>query len=110
MKWVEINQSELTEKAIQTILVEGKRLVLVKFKEQFFVTESKCPHAGADISQGWCNDEGNLVCPFHRNEYQLVNGRGKAGQGDYLKIYPTRFENQKLYVGINNSWWRRLFN
>lgn len=110
MKWVEINQSELTDRTVQSITVEGKRLVLIKFKDQYFVTESKCPHAGADISQGWCSDNGNLVCPFHRYEYQLENGRGKIGQGDYLKIYPTKIENQKLYVGLKENWWRKLFN
>ena len=77
MKWIEIDQNQLKDKAVQTVFVGGKRLVLIKFLNQYFVTESKCPHAGADISQGWCNDEGNLVCPFHRYEYQLENGRGK---------------------------------
>lgn len=109
MIWVEVNQSELIEKTVQAILVGGRRLVLIKFKDQYFVTESKCPHAGADISQGWCNDDGNLVCPFHRYEYQLHNGRGKQGQGDYIKIYPTKIENHKLFVGFTKNWISRIF-
>lgn len=110
MKWVEINQEKLSNKPVQRISVEGKTLVYVKFNEEIFITESKCPHAGADISLGWCNSEGNLVCPFHRNEYQLKNGRGKVGQGDYLKTYPVKQELGKVFVGLKISWWKNLFH
>jgi nitrite reductase/ring-hydroxylating ferredoxin subunit len=110
MRWIEIDQSKLTEKTIQLIRIEDKQLVLIKFKKEVFVTSSKCPHAGADISQGWCTDDGNLVCPFHRYEYQLNNGRGKLGQGDYLKTYPVKVENDKIYVGFKYNWWNKLFH
>ena len=110
MKWIEIDQNQLTDKAVQPVFVGGKKLVFIKFQEHIFITESKCPHAGADISQGWCNANGNLVCPFHRNEYQLENGRGKQGQGDYLKTYPVKLENKKIYVGFKESWWNKLFH
>ena len=110
MRWVEINQDKLTDKTVQKISVEGKILVLIKFKADFFITESKCPHAGADISQGWCNKDGNLVCPFHRHEYQLSNGRGKVGQGDYLKTYPVKQEFGKIFVGFKEGWWEKLFH
>lgn len=109
MRWVEIDQSKLKDITVQQINVEGKQMVLIKFKDEFFATAYKCPHAGADISQGWCNDEGNLVCPFHRYEYHLKNGRGKAGQGDYLKTYSVKLENGKLFIGFKDSWLKKLF-
>lgn len=110
MRWVEIDQSKLKDITVQQINVEGKQMVLIKFKDEFYATASKCPHAGADISQGWCNDEGNLVCPFHRYEYHLKNGRGKVGQGDYLTTYPVKFESGKLFIGLKDSWFKKLFH
>ena len=71
MKWIEIDQNQLKDKAVQPVFVGGKKLVFIKFQERIFITESKCPHAGADISQGWCNANGNSCClskSFYKNK------------------------------------------
>ena len=72
-----------------------------------FALAARCPHAGADISNGWCKD-GKLVCPFHRYSYDIRTGRGSPGQGDYIKKYPTEIRSDGIYVGIN-SIWSKLF-
>ena len=33
MKWIEIDQNQLEDKAVQTVFVGGKKLVFVKFKD-----------------------------------------------------------------------------
>ncbi|MFD2742938.1 MULTISPECIES: Rieske (2Fe-2S) protein [Sphingobacterium] len=87
-----------------SIDIAGKKLCLVYQSGQPHIMSSKCPHAGADLSQGWC-EEGKLICPFHRHAFDIRSGRGNPGQGNYIKTYPTKEENGIWYVGIVKPWW-----
>jgi 3-phenylpropionate/trans-cinnamate dioxygenase ferredoxin subunit len=108
MKWIVIEKHELTDTPIQLITIEGKKICLVKYNNKYFATTSKCPHAGADISQGWC-ENGYLVCPFHRYKYNLETGRGITGQGDYIEKYPVKVNANQLFIGVKQKWWKRVF-
>jgi len=105
MEWFPVAISSLSVADVQLIRVKGKRLVLVKSNDRFFAFTSKCPHAGADLSTGWCN-KGYLVCPVHRYSYNLENGRGATGQGDYLKRYPVKIDNNNILIGFEKPWFK----
>lgn len=103
MEWVSIPISSLSIADVQSITVKGKRVVLVRDKGEFYAFNSKCPHAGADLSTGWCK-EGYLVCPVHRYSYNLKNGRGATGQGDYLPYYPVRVVGDQVLIDFKKPW------
>lgn len=106
MRWIKIQTSEEASSAenfIRLLKVEGKKICLVKTGNEFFATQSRCPHAGADLSQGFCKDK-KLICAFHRYEYDLQTGRGAAGQGDYIDIYPLERREDGLYIGFKDTW------
>lgn len=105
MEWVSIAISSLSIADVQPVVVKGKRLVLVKENNQFYVFKNKCPHAGADLGNAWCK-EGYLVCPIHRYKYSLESGRGAIGQGDYLKNYPTKVVGDHVFIGFKKPWFR----
>ena len=89
MNWIEIMPPDIfiDDNFIRLIRIEGKKICLVKIGDEFFATQSSCPHAGADLSHGFCKDK-KLICTFHRYEYDLKTGFGAVGQGDYINIYP----------------------
>ncbi len=107
MKWIKLFPHGILneEDFIKRIEVSGRRLCAVKTNGKIFVVQNKCPHAGADLSQGWCSN-GNIVCPYHRHEFDLNTGRGKAGQGNYIYTYPTEMKEDGIYVGLKDSWWK----
>ncbi len=107
MKWIKlpIEVTAIKENELIKINAERKQLCLVKYDDEFFATKTKCPHAGADLSQGKCVN-GEIECPFHRYRYDLKTGRGTAGQGDYLQTYPVKSEKGELYVGFEDAWWK----
>ncbi len=109
MKWIALNKQELKDATIQLITVEGLKICLVKYNNEYFATSAKCPHAGADISQGWC-ENGYLICPFHRYKYNLKTGRGFTGQGDYIEKYPIKENNNQLFIGLKQKWWKSIFS
>ena len=105
MNWIKIFSKEIYSSGnfIRLIKVEGKKICLVKVDNEFFATQSTCPHAGADLSQGFCKDK-KLICAFHRYEYDLKTGRGATGQGDYINIYPLEVREDGLYIGFKEKW------
>lgn len=107
MKWIKVFHAEALngEDFIKRIYVGGKSLCAVKTGDKIFVIQNKCPHAGADLSLGWCS-KGNIVCPYHRHEFDLSTGRGKFGQGNYIHTYPTELRDDGIYLGIKDSWWK----
>jgi nitrite reductase/ring-hydroxylating ferredoxin subunit len=108
-KWIKVDVQVPNVDFIKGIQVGQKALCLVRHQGELFATENRCPHAGGILSGGWC-ENGNLVCPVHRYQYSLKNGRGAEGQGDYVYTYPVEERADGLYVQIKESWFTRLFN
>ena len=104
MTWYKVFETEVLKGAdfIKLITVNGKKFCAVKLEDEVVITQAYCPHAGAGLSGGWCK-EGKLICPFHRYEYDLKTGRGAAGQGDYIDIYPTEVRDDGIYVGLKDK-------
>jgi len=108
LRWHKIETEIPEEEFVKQILVDGKKLCLVKHEGEFFVVQNYCPHAGGVLSGGWCKN-GHLVCPIHRYEYDLQTGRGIEGQGDYINKYPVELRADGIYVGFKEGWLKRLF-
>lgn len=112
MKWVKIlsNDQITDEDFIRIIKADGKKVCIIKNNGAFYATQPRCPHAGADLSSGWCKN-GKLICSFHRYQYDLVTGGGGEGQGDYLETYPLDVRDDGVYIGIKERWklLRRIF-
>lgn len=106
MKWIKVFPSDFrsSNDFIRAVEVSGKKLCIVKSADKFYAIHDKCPHAGAELSKGWCN-AGRIVCPYHRHEFDLQTGRGAAGQNNYVNTYPVEQREDGIYVGISKSWW-----
>lgn len=110
MQWHKIPAADIPETdGIRKSRVGGKSLCIIRQGEQVYATGSTCPHAGADLAGGWC-EAGQLVCPYHRHTFDLQTGRGAAGQGNYIRVYPTQQEPDGWYVGLVKKWWRSVWS
>jgi len=83
------------------VKVNGKDICLVGYEGSIYAVGASCPHAGADLSDGWCR-EGKLICPFHRYSYNIKTGKGSPGQNDYIDSYPVKVRDDGIYVGMNS--------
>jgi len=100
MKWYKIAGLSYTEQPfIKKATAGGTPVCLVGYNGQIFALAAKCPHAGEDLTRGWCAD-GKLVCSYHRFSYSLETGRGSAGQNDYVATYQVKVKEGDIYVGF----------
>ena len=104
MNWYKIPDVQTDGKPfIKKVKAGGKTLCLVGFEGKIFALSAKCPHAGGDLTSGWCK-EGKLICPLHRYSYSLATGKGSEGQNDYIESYPVEISDNSIYVGISSFW------
>lgn len=108
LRWYKIEEEIPEGDFIRQIDLAGKKLCLLRNEGKVRLVQNMCPHAGGTLSGGWC-ERGKLICPIHRYAYDLENGRGAEGQGDYIDIYPLREETDGLYAGFRQSLFSRFF-
>lgn len=110
-KWQKVAVSEkallemLSLHPIQLIIVFNKRLCLVKGTSGIYAVDEKCPHNGASLSNGMCNERNEIVCPLHRYPFNLETGKATAGMAISLRTYPVRIQENGVFVGMKKSWW-----
>lgn len=107
LKWFKFSPSfealktDLNERKSMPILIDGKPILLVLYKDKFYLVKNKCPHQGAKLDGAVC-EEGMIVCPWHRYAFDLETGRGA---GLYLENYPIEARNDGLYAGFEYFSW-----
>lgn len=109
MKWIEIQDEWLPKpEGIRKVKISGKQICLIQQGEELYATSTRCPHAGADLSGGWC-ENGRLICPYHRHAFDLQSGRGDPGQGDYIRVYPLKKQGLHWFIGMKEHWLKKWF-
>jgi len=104
MKWYKIPDIKNADQPlIKKVKIDNKSICLVGYEGELFAISAICPHAGEDLSRGWCM-EGKLVCPVHRFSYNLQTGRGSKGQNDYVETYAVEVRGGDVYIGITGFW------
>jgi 3-phenylpropionate/trans-cinnamate dioxygenase ferredoxin component len=54
---------------------------------RYFAVTRRCRHLGADLAGGSIDEDGCLVCPWHRSAYDVGTGRMVRGpQGVFAKV------------------------
>jgi nitrite reductase/ring-hydroxylating ferredoxin subunit len=106
MAWYKVsNMLDDGQPYIRKVVVGGKTLCLIRYEEQLYALSNHCPHAGADLSKGWC-DQGKLVCPYHRYTYHLESGKGSVGQNDFVNTYRVDAREDGIYIEVLSFWER----
>ncbi|HEY0031298.1 MAG TPA: Rieske (2Fe-2S) protein [Bacteroidia bacterium] len=111
ISWVKLFDSivaannRLSVGRVTTIDVAGKKVCLARTEAGFFAVNDKCPHNGASLGNGFCTDEGSVVCPVHRYHFDLKTGRAKSGLGDVVRTYPIEVREDGVFIGFEKLVW-----
>jgi len=102
MTWYKVPDFQYTDKPFITkVKVNGKGICLVGYEGNIYAVSSTCPHAGGELSGGWCKN-GKLICPIHRYSYDIHTGKGDPGQNDYIDVYPVEVRADGVYIGMTS--------
>ena len=84
--------------------VEGKEVLVMRIKDNFYATSCYCTHENYDLSEGFI-DDGNLICPNHFATFKPSTGEVVSppeGADDIppLSSYETRVQGDDIQVNL----------
>lgn len=88
---------------VTTMDIGRKKICLARNTEGLFAVNDRCPHNGASLGNGFCTDEGSVVCPLHRYHFDLKTGRARSGLGDYVQPYPIEVREDGVFIGFEET-------
>jgi 3-phenylpropionate/trans-cinnamate dioxygenase ferredoxin subunit len=89
--------------SIANIEVAGKSICIALHKGELSAFTKKCPHAGGNLSNGFLDAQGNIVCPLHRYKFNVQNGRNTSGEGYFLKTFPIQIRKEGVFIGFEEN-------
>ena len=76
--------------------VDGRPICVANDGGRFAAVNGLCPHRGAPLAEGSLQD-GQLLCPWHAWEFDLVTGR-EGGGCEPVDVYPVQMEGDEVFV------------
>ncbi len=114
MSWTNVlAASELPEGARKVVKVADQKVLLIHHEGKIHAVANSCPHLKLPMKSGKINENGELVCPFHRSAFNLCTGKastwtpfppvignimGKLSAEQDLPVFSTKTENGEIWV------------
>lgn len=109
-QWHPIGTDLPTEGQVKQVHAGGKAVCLGKQGGSWYAVDDFCPHAGVSLGSGFCNKQGDVVCPMHHIAFDMKNGRNTTGEGYRpLTTYPVKEKDGKVYLGIKSKKWYQFW-
>jgi nitrite reductase/ring-hydroxylating ferredoxin subunit len=105
-EWIRVDEITMMgakyvpEGKLGKVTVNGVTLCLVRRGDRLLAMKDRCPHSGGPLHQGFLDEEGNVVCPWHRFKFCPEDGRSAGGEGYAVQTYPVEIHPEGTYVGF----------
>lgn len=100
MKKIKLSPAHIPEEGkAKSIFVEQREFCIVKKDGHLFVIDDECPHAGASLGMGKCQNEW-IVCPKHDIRFNYKTGKGQTDKFE-VKSYTVIQELGHYFILAN---------
>ena len=89
---------ELKDRQPEHALVENTDLVIVRYDKEVSVFYGRCLHRGALMSDGFVDDNDNLICGLHFWDYRLDTGVSAYDNSEALNKFKAVIYRGSVYV------------
>ncbi len=79
-------------------LIENTDLVIIRFDDSFSVLYGRCLHRGAMLSDGFVDDNDNLICGLHQWDYRIRTGVSEYNNEEALYKFKSALHEGHIYV------------
>ncbi|HLK30835.1 MAG TPA: Rieske 2Fe-2S domain-containing protein [Puia sp.] len=106
-KWHKAANSEaeiiLNRNGIGVVELEGKKICVAKYDNEWRAFAYSCPHAGGIMAEGYLDGAGNVSCPIHGYKFNMTNGRCKIPEGFKIKTFKVETREDGFYIGVEEG-------
>ena len=101
--WIEVGETNNIElEDIVRFDYQGKTYCIYKLEDGFYATDGICTHEAVHLEDGLVMD-GEIECPMHQGIFNIKTGKAISPPAcDDLKTYPTKVENEKIFIQISD--------
>ncbi|MEZ5023924.1 MAG: glutamate synthase-related protein [Chitinophagales bacterium] len=90
--------SDLKDREPTYALVKNTDLVIIKFDDEVSALYGRCLHRGALLSDGFVDDNDNLICGLHNWDYRIDTGVSAYNNEEVLQKFTTAIQGGDVYV------------
>jgi nitrite reductase (NADH) small subunit len=105
--WIKVaNARDIPMEGGACIKYKEAQIAIFNFtsRNEWYATQNLCPHRKEMIlSRGMIGDkngEPKVVCPFHKRNFSLIDGKCLSGDDFVIKTYPVKVEEGIVYVKV----------
>ena len=91
--------SDLREGQGITVFAGDRNLALFKLEGEVFALDGVCPHKGAPLGHGWCED-GIVACPMHGWRFAIRTGDCLDVPDRPATTLPVRINGEMVEVAL----------
>ncbi len=85
------------------IEVGTRTIAVFKVGDTFYATDGICPHAFAELSQGFVDGE-EVECPLHQARFHIPTGKVMSAPAtEDLRTYPVKVDGEDIYVAVEDG-------
>ena len=89
---------ELDEGHVTTTVAGVQPICLTHYQGEYHALDNRCPHQGGPLGEGFIDDRGYVICPWHGYEYAADDGSPPEGYGDSVETFPLEVREDGIYV------------
>lgn len=87
------------ERKVRPFMLDDESLCMTRIDNKLYAFTQRCPHGGGPLHQGRLNEEGDIVCPWHRFTFCVKTGKNTSGDGYYMEVYPVEVRENGVWLG-----------
>ncbi|BBB24143.1 2Fe-2S Rieske-type ferredoxin [Isorropodon fossajaponicum endosymbiont JTNG4] len=97
--WVKVLDQAPKEGTMIEVVVKSKDLLITLNQGELHCVDNRCPHEDIKLTLG-CLKGNRIKCSLHGFSFDLTTGDSAQADVDNLRVYPTKQENNKIYINI----------
>lgn len=86
----------------KVVKVGRRRLLLFNIEGLYYALDRFCARRAAPLVQGEVID-GQILCPWHGNTFDVATGRCLANPEEKVQTYPVEIRGEEIWVGIERE-------
>lgn len=92
--------ADLEEDDAVRVDVRGHAYAVFNSGGEFYVTDDRCTHQEASLSDGYVQDD-TVECPRHQGVFHLPSGKAMCPPlTRSLRVYPARVDDGKVWARV----------
>lgn len=101
LQWHKVaHLNELNEGHVKSVVAGHQPVCLTHYQGAYHAIDNHCPHQGGPLGEGFIDERGYVICPWHGYEYSAIDGTPPPGFDDAVSAYPVQVREDGIYVGV----------